>query len=305
MRGGIARRLTLAWRNGLRGFLAAPLVAAVSVGTMAAGLLVLGAYLLIVGNMRAVLEEFGRDLRIVAFAPERNAPSVEMAAELARELVALSGVSGVRFVSPGEGLERLRAQLGGDAAILDGLERNPLPASYELELETSMRSPAALEALAERVRTFAGIAEVHYGEDWVTSYARVVRVAEWLGLGLGIFLALVLGAIVAGTVRLTVHARADEIQIQRLVGASALFVRLPFCLEGALQGGIAAAVALLLLYALWAIGLPIIGEPLEFLSGSATPEFFGLVQVLVLLLFGVGLGCGGAVVSLLRLGDGP
>ena len=295
MRGGATRRLVLAGRNGLRGFLAAPLVAAVSIGTMAAGLLVLGAYLLIVGNMRGVLEEFGRDLRLVAFAPEGDAPSPEAAAELARELVALAGVSRVRFVSPGEGLQRLRTQLGADAAILDGLERNPLPASFELELETSMRSPAALEALAERVRTSAGIAEVHYGEDWVTSYARVVRVAEWLGLGLGIFLAIVLGAIVAGTVRLTVHARADEIQIQRLVGAGGLFVRLPFYLEGGLQGGIAAALALVLLYALWAIGLPIIGEPLEFLSGSATPEFFGPLQVLVLFLFGVELGCGRVV----------
>ncbi len=305
MRGGATRRLVLAGRNGLRGFFAAPLVAAVSVGTMAAGLLVLGAYLLMVGNMRGVLEEFGRDLRLVAFAPEGDAPSPEAAAELARELVALAGVSGVRFVSPGEGLKRLRAQLGGDAAILDGLERNPLPASYELELDASMRSPAALEALAARVRTSAGIAEVHYGEDWVTSYAQVVRVAEWLGLGLGIFLAIVLGAIVAGTVRLTVHARADEIQIQRLVGAGGLFVRLPFYLEAGLQGGIAAAVALLLLYAFWAIGLPLVGEPLAFLSGSATPEFFGLVQVLLLLLFGVGLGCGGAVVSLLRLEERP
>lgn len=305
MRGGATRRLVLAGRNALRGFTAAPLVVAISVGTMAAGLLVLGGYLLMVGNMRGVLEEFGRDLRLVAFAPEGDAPSEDAATELARELTALSGVSGVRFVSPGEGLTRLRAQLGGDAAILDGLEHNPLPASYELELDASMRSPAALEALAERVRAFRGIAEVHYGEDWVTSYSRVVRVAEWLGLGLGIFLAIVLGAIVAGTVRLTVHARADEIQIQRLVGAGGLFVRLPFYLEGAMQGGLAAAVALLLLYALWAIGLPLVGGPLEFLSGVATAEFFGPLQILVLLLFGVGLGCGGAVVSLLRLEEGP
>ncbi len=305
MRGGATRRFVLAWRNGLRGFFAAPLVAAVSVGTMAAGLLVLGAYLLIVGNMRGVLDEFGRELRLVAFAPEADPPSAEAAAALARELVELSGVSGVRFVSPGEGLERLRAQLGGDASILDGLKHNPLPGSYELELDASMRSPAALKALAEHVRTFAGIAEVHYGEDWVTSYARVVHLAEWVGIGLGIFLAIVLGAIVAGTVRLTVHARADEIQIQRLVGASGFFVRLPFCLEGGLQGGTAAAVALLLLYALWSFGLPVVGEPLEFLSGSAAPEFFSPVQALVLLLFGVGLGCGGAVVSLLRLEERP
>jgi cell division transport system permease protein len=272
---------------------------------MAAGLLVLGAYLLIVGNMRDVLEQFGSDLRLIAFAGDGESLDVQQAARLAADLGAIDGVADVRFVSPSEALERLQGELGRDAAILKGLERNPLPGSFELEIETSSRSPVQLGAIAALARKLSGISEVRYGEAWVDSYARVVRIVEWVGLGLGIFLVVVLGAIVAGTVRLTVHARSDEIQIQQLVGAGRFFIRLPFYLEGALHGGTAAGLAVLLLYAFWAVGLPIFGEPLEFLRGPAPLEFFGPGQVLTLLLFGVGLGVTGAVVSLLRLQEGP
>ncbi len=305
MAGRRTRRLWIAWRNGVHGLWAAPLVSVVAVSTMAAGLLVLGAYLLIVANLRGVLEEFGRDLRLVAFSPDGEAPDPADAAQLQREILAIGGVTSARFISPDEALKRLRGELGRDAAILQGLETNPLPASFELEVDAASRSPAGLGAIAARVQVLPGIAEVRYGEDWVEGYARVVRVAEWLGLGLGLFLAVALGAIVAGTVRLTVHARSDEIQIQRLVGAGGLFIRLPFYLEGALQGGAAGGLAIVLLYALWVLGLPIIGEPLEFLRGPSEPEFFGVAQVVMLLLFGVGLGCAGAIVSLLRLEEGP
>lgn len=298
------RRLRVAVRSGFRGLFASPLVFAASVSTMTAGLLVLSGYLLLVQNMHHVLDRFAQDLQIVAFVSAAESAEPAAVAERTERLQELEGVRGVSFVSPETALTRLRRDMGGDASILDGLERNPLPASYEIEITPSHRAPEPLRALAERVRGVPGIEEVRYGEDWAEGYARVVRVAELLGIGLSVFLVLVLGAIVAGTVRLGVHARADEIQIQRLVGAGALFVRLPFYLTGALQGGIASALALVLLWVFWAVGLPALAAPLEFLVGSSEPVFLGSTELALLFALGVGLGAGGAVVSLFALGDG-
>ena len=134
--------------------------------------------------------------------------------------------------------------------------------------------------------------EVRYGVEWVEGYTRILRAVRWVGLLLGGFLVLVLGAIVAGTLRLALHAREEEIRIQRLVGANTLFVRLPFYLEGIAQGVVAAIVSLALLYGLYALGLPLVGEPLRFLLGHAEPRFLGTGEVLLLLLAGVGLGLG-------------
>jgi cell division transport system permease protein len=185
------------------------------------------------------------------------------------------------------------------------LPRNPLPASFELGVLPSHRTPERLRALALAIEGLPGVEEVRYGADWAESYARVIRILEVVGLTLGGFLLLVLGAIVAGTVRLAVHSRADEIEIQRLVGAGGLFVRLPFYLEGALQGGAAAALALAVLYGLYRLGLPLLREPLEFLVGRAELVFFGPFEVVLLFGVALALGIGAAVVALMRLEAAP
>lgn len=296
-----ARRLGTALRSGLRGVRAAPLVFAVSVATMAAGLLLLAGYLLLLYNMRDALEHFGRDLRVAVFL-ERDAVAAPADVERLRaELAAQDGVTDVRYVSARKALERLRADLGAEAGVLEGLARNPLPASFEIGVLPRMRSPAGLRDLAARLEATPGVDEVRYGEDWAAGYARVLSILEWVGAGLGLFLLLVLGAIVAGTVRLAVHARAEEIEIQRLVGASGLFVRLPFYLEGGLQGAAATAIALAALYAMFRLGLPLVRGPLEFLLGRTQLVFFGPLEVLGVFALAIALGVGGAVLSLLRL----
>jgi cell division transport system permease protein len=300
-----ARRLAVSLRSGLRGARERPLLFALSVATMAAGLLVLGSYLLIAANLRGVLERVGAELKLVGFTSAGATSTKQEIDALAARLRALPGVAEVHFVAPDEAMARLRGDLGEDADVLDGMAKNPLPGSFELVVDAGHREPAELRALAERVGALSGISEVRFGEAWVEGYARVVRMVEWLGVGLGAFLVLVLGAIVAATVRLSLHARADEIQIQRLVGAGGLFVRLPFYLEGALQGGLAALAALLLLRGLYALGMPLLGDALGWLVGAQKLVFFGAGEAIALLALGVGLGVGGALMSLVSLEDRP
>jgi cell division transport system permease protein len=266
---------------------------------MAAGLLLLGGYLLVVDNMRAALDRFGRELRLVAFLAE--AAAVNDAEEVSRALREIDGITGATYVSKARALERLRADLGAEGDILDALPRNPLPPSFELDVDPRLRTPEALRALAARVRELPGVEEVRFGEDWAQSYARLLGSLEWLGLGFGAFLLLALGAIVAGTVRLAVHARVDEIEIQRLVGAGGLFVRLPFYLEGALQGALAAVLAIAALFALFHLGLPVVEEGLAFLLGRADVVFFGPLEIATMVATATLLGLGGAVVSLVSI----
>jgi cell division transport system permease protein len=296
------RRLLVALRAGVRGLRATPFVFAISVGTMAAGLLLLAGYLLVVDNMRGALDRFGRELRLVAFLSDAAAARNE-AEEVSVALRGIDGIAGAAYVSKDRALARLREDLGAEAGILDAMPRNPLPASFEIDVDPRFRKPASLRGLAARVRAIPGVEEVRFGEDWAQSYARLLQALEWIGVGFGGFLLLALGAIVAGTVRLAVHARADEIEIQRLVGAGGLFVRLPFYLEGALQGAVAAVVALVALFALYRLGLPIVREPLGFLLGRAEVAFFGPMELAAIVGTAVLLGFGGAVLSLVSLGE--
>jgi cell division transport system permease protein len=297
------RRILAALRAGARGARERPLVFALAVATMSAGLLVLGTYLLVIANLRGVLVRAGADLRLVAFTDLHGAESDDAVAALAAKLAKQDGVASVSYVSPERALARLRGDLGQDAGALDGLDRNPLPGSFEIAPPPGARDPAVLRDLADRVAAVPGVTEVRWGEPWVEGYGRVVRIAEWVGAALGAFLLLVLGTIVASTVRLSLHARADEIQIQRLVGAGGWFVRLPFCLEGALQGLLAAALALGLLRGLFALGLPLLGDALSWLLGGQPAVFFGAAESAALLGLGVALGLGGALASLVNLDE--
>ena len=124
-----------------------------------------------------------------------------------------------------------------------------------------------------------------------------------LGLGLGAILLLATLLIVANTIRLGVVARADELEILALVGASRGFVSVPFLLEGLLQGVAGGVLALLLLFGLFQLVLPGFAFGLELLLGGAVPEFFSASQALALVVGGAllgGIGSGTALLGGLR-----
>jgi len=295
------RRITTAVRSGLRSMRSAPMVFLISVSTMAVGLLLLGAFLLVVQNMRGTLERVGDEFSVTAFLAPGVEPTPSEVEAARKRLEALSGVAKATYVSRTEALERLRSDLGKDATILEELPDNPLPASFQIVLAADSRTPDAVRDLAAKVRNLEGIDDARYGEAWVEGYSRILRGLGWVGLALGSALALALGVIVAGTVRLAVYARADEIQIQRLVGAGALYVRLPFYVQAVVQGAIGAVLAVLLLYGLFRSGLPFLSDPIQFLIGRSVPTFFGPLGVLAMIGIGIALGLAAAVVSLLRV----
>ncbi len=299
-----SRRLQAAARSALRGLCATPLTFVTSAGTLTAGLLLLAVYLLVLGNMRSVLERAGGDFKVVAYLSGEGIEENGDLSGIVAGARALEGVESVRYVSSQEALQQLRVALGPDASLLEGLERNPLPASLEIQPTRTARSSTMVRMLADRVERLPHVEEVRYGVEWVEGYTRVLRGVQWVGILLGGFLLLVLGAIVAGTVRLALHAREDEIRIQRLVGANTLFVQLPFYLEGIAQGVLAATGAVAVLYGLFALGLPLVGEPLRFLLGREDPSFLGPQEIALLIVIGVGLGVGGAAVSLAHMDEG-
>jgi cell division transport system permease protein len=294
------RRLSTALRSGLRSARTNPVVFTTSVATTAAGLVLLGALLLIVINMRNTLARFGGGVNVVAFLPLGQEPDTARIDALRAGFAELPGVEEVAFVSSETALARLREDLGGDFEILEELQENPLPASFELRLAAAAASPENLRALASRVARIEGVEDTRYGEEWVQGYERALRTLEQIGLILGLGLLISLGFMVGGTVRLAVHARQDEIQIQRLVGASGLYVRLPFYVQGAMQGLVGGLLAMALLYAGFRFGLPLLADSLQFLAGREW-VFLGPLWSLGLCGLGMSLGLLSAVLSLLNL----
>jgi cell division transport system permease protein len=121
-----------------------------------------------------------------------------------------------------------------------------------------------------------------------------------LGWSLGGLLLLATIFVISNTIRLNIFARREEIEIMRSVGATGLFIRAPFYLEGILQGLLGAVFALAMLFAFFQLFLSKVYEPLKSLLGNFPAQFLNSEQMATVALGGVILGLLGTQVSVGR-----
>jgi cell division transport system permease protein len=282
-------------QSALRGIAASRVTSSVAVLTIAIALLLVGAFALVVGNMQGLLASFGEDLQVTAYLdpglPEEDQRS------LAQRAATIEGVERVEWVTKQEAWERFGKSLGG-ASLLEGLDENPLPASLEIHLLPGQRTPAGLAILEEALDGLEGVDELARGQEWVEGYARAAALVRSAAIGLGGVLGIAALLIVANTIRLALYSRKDELEILSLVGASRTFVRIPFILEGTLQGALGGILAVVLLYVAFQLLVPQLRYGLELILGNTEPRFFGGPGVFRLIVSGAVLGMLGSVTAL-------
>jgi cell division transport system permease protein len=292
-------RAGLALAGALRGLAASPLTSIVATATIALCLLLAGAFALLLTNMEQVLARFGEELHVSAYLADGLTTAEQE--RLAERVQAMAGVESVTLVTKEVALERFRASPFGRASLLEGLDDNPLPASLEIVLAPAERNRGGVAALVAALHGVPGVAELGYGHEWVEGYARAVGLVRGLALGIGAVLALATLLIVANTIRLSIYARRDEIEILQLVGAGRTFVATPFLLEGLLEGALGGLAALAALAVGFRAARILLGGGLELLLGYAEPAFFGAGGALALVAAGAGLGLVGSAAAMTML----
>jgi cell division transport system permease protein len=230
-------------REALRAFQRTPLLSALGVLTIALSLFAFGLFGLVALNLRAALNRVEERVEVRAFL--EPAADASVAAPIVAELVVLPEVARAVYVSPDSALARARREL---SEFDDVFEPGVLPGSIELRLRPGFGEPRTVARLAERMRGYPGVEEVRYGEEWVQKLHRLRTVAAVAGAALGGAFAAVAIVIIGSTIRVAVLARAREIAIMRLVGATSAFVRRPFLIEGFLKGTLGGGLAVLLTY---------------------------------------------------------
>jgi len=229
--------LTSLWRGRQAGLL--------STLTIALALFVLGGFLAVTANLERLGVEWSNSAELSVYHKDDITPAERKTVEAAiapGELVATH-----EYVSKAEALTRFKQTFGDLAGAIDGVGGNPLPASLEVRLRPGPGVSSGVDALAARLRTMAGVADVRYDRQWLTRVLSAINVIRGIGLVLGSVLTIAAALTVANVVRLALYARREELDIMNLVGAPQAYVRGPFVMEGVLQGGLGAVVALLAL----------------------------------------------------------
>ncbi len=213
--------------------------------------------------------------------------------DLLRRLQAMPGVATVVRITPDEALAEFR-QLTGFGEALQALTENPLPFVLVVQPKTDFRDPLLVQSLLHRLRDLPGVELAQLDLAWLKRLFALTDIARRGVLVLGVLLSLAVLLIMGNTIRLAIQSRREEIEVEKLIGATDAFIRRPFLYSGCWYGLAGALVAWLLVNgALWLLSSPI--QRLSVLYNSdLSPGGLGMMDSLVLLLTGVLLGTLGA-----------
>jgi cell division transport system permease protein len=276
----VAFSLRRAWQ----GFWRNAVMSLAATATMVLMLLLLAGFWIMQTGLLAGLQFTEEKVEVVGYL-QPNAQQNQIDALLA-QLEAMPEVEAVTFVSREAALERFRASMAaqGREDLTRYLDSNPLYASVEVKLV----DPTNVRAVGDALRADPNVRNVINIDDLVDRVLTVTNILRTAGTVVLIIVAVIVLFIIVNTIRLAVVARAEEIEIMRLVGASDAFIRWPFVFEGAFVGLLGALVAL---GALAAVADPISGFMVDFFR--VLPLQFGtLTRDVVVLVLGAGVGLG-------------
>ncbi len=275
-----------------------PFLCTASILTMAVALATVATFFLVVVNIDQLAMRWTKEIQIIAYL--QKPPATRNLAALVDKLKSFPEVESVKYVSPTDAMESFKKHLGSDASLLDGVSKKLLPASFEMGLYPEFRNQQGIAGVIEKLENTLEVDDLRYGQKWLKRFNDFARTLRFVGVVLGGFLLLAALFIVSNTIKLTLYARRDELEIMALVGATMRFIKIPFMLEGAIQGLIGGLLSLVFLSLSFIF---IISRALN--SFWLTPNGFDLLfltinQQVILVLAGVVLGVLGSLSSLRR-----
>jgi cell division transport system permease protein len=269
-----------------------------TIGTITLALLIISFFLLIFVNLEGLAENWSSRVQVTAYFDQELAPQ-ELAA-LRAKIQSLPGTEKTVYISKEEAVKRFRARLKGQESLLDGITPDVLPASIEISLNRRNRDNQAVEAFVTLLKKIPSIKEVQYGEEWVKRFTTFMNFMRLVGALLGGFLVLAVVFIVSNTIKLTIYARKDELELLGLVGATKLFIKAPFLIEGVIQGAAGALLTLVILMVSYFGLLHNAGNFLTFNPSDAGLSFLSAEYMAGIFFGGILLGFLGSLTSLKR-----
>jgi cell division transport system permease protein len=264
------------WRNAVMSLAAT--------ATMVLMLLLLAGFWIIQTGLLAGLQFTEQKVEVVAYL-QTNATDLQVKA-LEDQLSAMPEVATVTYVSRDEALARFReaTKAQGREDLTQYLDANPLFASLEVKLT----DPSHVRVVSDALRGDPSVRNVINIQDLVDRVLTVTGILRTAGTVVLVIVGVIALFIIINTIRLAVLARAEEIEVMRLVGASDAFIRWPFVFEGAFVGFLGSALTLAILAG---VADPLRGFMAAFVS--VLPLQFGsLARDLVVLVMGTGVGLG-------------
>lgn len=221
----------------------------IAVIIMGLSLLILVVFLMVTLNMASLIDKTSEEMRLFVYLDDGLEQKVTQDIQL--KLLGFRGIEEVSFISKDEALIEFKELLGEESDLFDELVENPLPDAFRVKPKQGYITSEFLASIAAETEKWEGVEEVRYGKKWFERGERLAKGIYIIDLAFGLIIFLSVIFVIYNTVRLTVLHRRTTIDVMKLVGATNAFIRIPFILEGALQGVAASLIAIALLTAIY------------------------------------------------------
>jgi cell division transport system permease protein len=211
-----------------------------SVMTVAVSLALVGASLMLRSGVENATRRWQGGIEFVIFM--QRDPSPAQVQSLRDDLEQSPEVASVRFVDKKEAYEEFKVLFADSPELVDSIDPETLPPSFRVEPVN--KEVDAVEALGKTFGAKSGVGQVVFASKTIRL---IQQLSSRLTVGIFVIAAFLLGAaglLILNTIRMAMFARRREIEVMKLVGATNWFIRVPFMLEGLVQGLIGAFLAI-------------------------------------------------------------
>jgi len=260
--------------------------------------LIIGIFLSLSNNFQHIAKQIQKNLAIVAFlekdASDENINAIKIRLENSPY------IEDVLYITSKQAKENFRKKFPELNDIVDNLELNPFPPSFEAVVKKNILSYDETIDLVNEIKNMPGIEDVQFNKDWLERIQAFSRLSKAVGFFLGGILVLASFFIISNVIKLNVLARKTEIEILRLTGATNLFIRTPFLIEGIILGLLGSLLSLLVLIIIIKTFPVYLGASLGTLTELISFRFLSFSQCLAVLISGCLIGLIGSYSSLAR-----
>ena len=271
-----------------------------SIFSITAMLLILGVFFVAIVNINLAMEKTKQDYDQIQIYLQDTTEYAE-AESIMDELKSMPQISDVYYLSKEQALQDWKSEWGDSAYLLDSLSVNPLPNAIVISVAELSYS----DDVAAKAESFDGVEDVVYYKDTVEKLAKVtnaLQIAAWVIMAFLVFVCVV---VVSNTIKLTVFARKDEINIMKYVGATNWFIRGPFLVEGMIIGIISAGISAGISALIYSKIVDLIGTDifLMFKMNMVPVGFLTFNLVWIFIAIGISIGACGSIISMRRFLD--
>ena len=220
----------------------------VSIVTITIAISILGLFLVVFVNLNAFLATWNQQVQLIVYL--EDGVSTDARTKLEAMIAGGKDVESHVFIPSDEAWNNFKTTFSGKSGFVSNLDFNPLPSSYEVRFHSSGDRLDRIRDFAEKLKTQAGVESLEYGERWLGAFEKFMVFIRIFLMAVGGLLAVGLILIISNTIKLSYYSRQDEIELMLLIGATHRYIKIPFLLEGMLQGFLGAVLALSLIKSL-------------------------------------------------------